>query len=136
MSVLALFGKVARQQEPLTPSVPKSQREHAAQLLGHLLHAGRAHDLEGGLRLGELDLDLLVVEHALAQPLAHHLARGVVGDHEGDRQFLQPFAVVITAATLSSLLVSFTLTPMLASRWYRQGQSNGLEMSPLGHKRT
>jgi hydrophobic/amphiphilic exporter-1 (mainly G- bacteria), HAE1 family len=29
-------------------------------------------------------------------------------------QFLQPFAVVITAATLSSLAVSFTLTPMLA----------------------
>ena len=29
-------------------------------------------------------------------------------------QFLRPFAVVITAATLSSLLVSFTLTPLLA----------------------
>ncbi len=30
------------------------------------------------------------------------------------QQFLAPFAVVITAATLSSLLVSFTLTPLLA----------------------
>jgi HAE1 family hydrophobic/amphiphilic exporter-1 len=34
-------------------------------------------------------------------------------------QFLQPFAVVITAATLSSLLVSFTLTPMLARYFLR-----------------
>ena len=34
-------------------------------------------------------------------------------------QFLQPFAVVITAATLSSLLVSFTLTPLLARYFLR-----------------
>src|SRR5262249_33353676 len=42
-------------------------------------------------------------------------------------QFLQPFAVVITAATLSSLLVSFTLTPMLA-RTFLRPPSNG----PIG----
>ncbi|MBV9175349.1 MAG: efflux RND transporter permease subunit [Chloroflexi bacterium] len=35
-------------------------------------------------------------------------------------QFLQPFAVVITAATLSSLLVSFTLTPMLGRFFLRE----------------
>src|SRR5579859_6845381 len=35
-------------------------------------------------------------------------------------QFLQPFAVVITAATLSSLVVSFTLTPMLARFFLRE----------------
>jgi hydrophobic/amphiphilic exporter-1 (mainly G- bacteria), HAE1 family len=45
-------------------------------------------------------------------------------------QFLQPFAVVITAATLSSLLVSFTLTPMLARYFLREsGESTG--SSPL-----
>ena len=33
----------------------------------------------GGSRLGQLDLDLLVVELPLAQPLAERLARGVVG---------------------------------------------------------
>jgi HAE1 family hydrophobic/amphiphilic exporter-1 len=38
-------------------------------------------------------------------------------------QFLQPFAVVITAATLSSLLVSFTLTPMLA-RYFLRNEEN------------
>ena len=39
-------------------------------------------------------------------------------------QFLQPFAVVITAATLSSLLVSFTLTPMLARLFLREGEAS------------
>src|SRR5207237_2352895 len=44
-------------------------------------------------------------------------------------QFLQPFAVVITAATLSSLLVSFTLTPMLArSLLTRDAQSSGTSL--------
>jgi hypothetical protein len=38
-----------------------------------------AQDLERGLGVGQLQLDLLVVERALAQALAHHLARGVVG---------------------------------------------------------
>ena len=32
-------------------------------------------------------------------------------------QFIRPFAIVIAAATLTSLLVSFTLTPLLASRY-------------------
>lgn len=39
-------------------------------------------------------------------------------------QFLQPFAVVITSATLSSLLVSFTLTPMLARHFLRDHASS------------
>src|SRR5207244_736941 len=36
------------------------------------------------------------------------------------RQFLAPFAVVITVATLTSLVVSFTLTPLLASRFLKR----------------
>src|SRR5262249_7664060 len=36
------------------------------------------------------------------------------------QQFLQPVAVVITSATLSSLAVSFTLTPMLARFFLRE----------------
>ncbi|MBV8715012.1 MAG: efflux RND transporter permease subunit [Chloroflexi bacterium] len=39
-------------------------------------------------------------------------------------QFLQPFAVVITAATLSSLLVSFALTPMLARFFLRHTEES------------
>jgi len=34
-------------------------------------------------------------------------------------QFLRPFALTIAIATLTSLLVSFTLTPLLASKFLR-----------------
>ena len=53
--------------------------EQALELLGHVLHAGRTHDLERRLGIGNVDVDLLVVERSLAQALAHHLPRGVVG---------------------------------------------------------
>ena len=39
------------------------------------------------------------------------LMTGVAGD------FIRPFALVIAASTLTSLAVSFTLTPLLASRF-------------------
>jgi HAE1 family hydrophobic/amphiphilic exporter-1 len=43
-------------------------------------------------------------------------------------QFLRPFALTIAVATLASLLVSFTLTPLLASRFLSQdlGAGRGL----------
>jgi HAE1 family hydrophobic/amphiphilic exporter-1 len=37
-------------------------------------------------------------------------------------RFLQPLAVGFVIAVLFSLFVSFTLTPMLASRWYKAGE--------------
>src|SRR3712207_596873 len=37
--------------------------------------------------------------------------------------FLRAFAIVMVAATLASLLVSFALTPLIASRWLRAGTS-------------
>lgn len=37
-------------------------------------------------------------------------------------QFMRPLALGYVFATLCSLLVSFTITPMLASRWYRRGE--------------
>jgi hypothetical protein len=58
---------------------PAHVAEHALELLGHLLHAGRAHDFHGGRGLRPLDLDLLVVQRALAQLLAEGLARRAVG---------------------------------------------------------
>ncbi|HEY3061224.1 MAG TPA: efflux RND transporter permease subunit [Chloroflexota bacterium] len=45
-------------------------------------------------------------------------------------QFLVPFAVVITVATLSSLVVSFTLTPMMARVFLRHGLES-VGRSPL-----
>ncbi len=41
---------------------------------------------------------------------------GIVG------QFFKPLALGFVFATLFSLFVSFTLTPMLASRWYKAGE--------------
>src|SRR5690554_4690022 len=52
--------------------------EEAGELLGHLLHARRSHDVDAGALLGQLDIDLLVVELPLAQLLAEDLAGGAV----------------------------------------------------------
>lgn len=41
---------------------------------------------------------------------------GVIG------QFFKPLAIGYATAVLASLFVSFTITPMLASRWYRAGE--------------
>ncbi len=41
---------------------------------------------------------------------------GIVG------RFFREFGITVAVATLFSLLVSFTVTPMLASRWYRMGE--------------
>jgi len=37
-------------------------------------------------------------------------------------QFFRQFGLTVAIATLFSLFVSFTLTPMLASRWFRRGE--------------
>jgi hypothetical protein len=52
--------------------------EHALQLLGEFLHARRRHDLHARRHGAHLDLDLAVVEVALAQHLAEALARVAV----------------------------------------------------------
>lgn len=41
---------------------------------------------------------------------------GIVG------QFFKPLGIGFAVTTLMSLFVSFTVTPMLASRWYREGE--------------
>src|SRR5205823_4313626 len=41
---------------------------------------------------------------------------GIIG------QFFRAFGLTVALATLFSLLVSFTVTPWLASRWYRLGE--------------
>jgi len=51
--------------------------EHALELLGHLLHAGRRHDFDAHRNGMHLDFDLALVEFMLAQHLAEALP-GVV----------------------------------------------------------
>ena len=43
---------------------------------------------------------------------------GVIGE------FFRSFGITVAFATLFSLFVSFTLTPMLAARWYKKGERN------------
>ena len=54
--------------------VARHLREHAAQLVGHLLHARRRHDLDADIDLG-FDLDFAIFERTFAQLLAQLLAR-------------------------------------------------------------
>lgn len=46
--------------------------------------------------------------------------------------FFRSFGVTIATATLFSLFMSFTLTPMLASRWYRAGEAVEAEHGVFG----
>jgi hydrophobic/amphiphilic exporter-1 (mainly G- bacteria), HAE1 family len=47
-------------------------------------------------------------------------------------QYFRQFGLVVVAATLFSLLVSFTLTPMLASRWFSSSRATtGSSKNPL-----
>jgi HAE1 family hydrophobic/amphiphilic exporter-1 len=64
--------------------------------------------ITGRSEIGLAALTITLVDVVVYVPIA--LISGIGG------QILRPFALVIAAATLTSLLVSFTLTPLLASR--------------------
>src|SRR6266436_1926536 len=65
--------------------------------------------LSGRREIGLAALTITMVDVVVYVPIA--LISGIAGD------FIRPFALVIAAATLTSLAVSFTLTPLLASRY-------------------
>lgn len=65
--------------------------------------------LNGRSEIGLAAITITSVDVAVYLPIA--LLPGIAGD------FIRPFAVVIACATLTSLAVSFTLTPLLASRF-------------------
>jgi HAE1 family hydrophobic/amphiphilic exporter-1 len=79
--------------------------------------------IEGRSEIGLAAVTITFVDVVVYLPIAV-MVSGVPA------QFLRPFALVIAAATLVSLLVSFTLTPLLASRFLRdEHRSQG--RSPL-----
>ena len=65
--------------------------------------------INGRSEIGLAAITITSVDIAVYLPIA--LIPGISGE------FIRPFALVITAATLTSLAVSFTLTPLLASRY-------------------
>lgn len=67
----------------------------------------------GRTEIGLAAITITLVDVVVFLPLA--FMGGISG------QFFREFGLTVAVATLFSLLVSFTVTPMLASRWYRTG---------------
>ena len=71
---------------------------------------------------GEIGLAVLAITLSLVAvflPIA--MMEGIVG------RFLKSFGITMAATIMVSMLVSFTLTPMLAARWFKRGKGH----SPL-----
>lgn len=67
--------------------------------------------IKGRTEIGLAALTITFVDVVVFVPVA--FMGGIVG------QFFRQFGIVVAAATLFSLFISFTLTPMLASRWLK-----------------
>jgi HAE1 family hydrophobic/amphiphilic exporter-1 len=70
--------------------------------------------LNGRNEIGLAALAITMADVVVFLPIA--FMGGIVG------QFFKPLALGFVFATLFSLFVSFTVTPLLASRWYRAGE--------------
>ena len=89
-------------------------------------HLPDAAALAGRRELGEAALAITLVDVAVFAPIA--LMSGIIGE------FMREFGLVIVFATAFSLLVSFTLTPLLTARWalaHRSGALDGLCFSEI-----
>ena len=73
--------------------------------------------IRGRNEIGFAALSITLVDVVVFVPLS--LVAGLVGD------IMREFAIVIVISTLMSLFVSFTLTPMLASRFSRVERASG-----------
>jgi HAE1 family hydrophobic/amphiphilic exporter-1 len=69
--------------------------------------------INGRSEIGMAAIAITLVDVVVYTPIA--FMTGFIG------ALFRDFGLVIATATLFSLLVSFTLTPLLASRWYRRG---------------
>jgi HAE1 family hydrophobic/amphiphilic exporter-1 len=67
----------------------------------------------GRSEIGFAAIAITLVDVVVFAPIA--FMSGITG------QYFRQFGLVIVSATVFSLFVSFTLTPLLASRWYRKG---------------
>ncbi|MDQ2798224.1 MAG: efflux RND transporter permease subunit, partial [Armatimonadota bacterium] len=70
--------------------------------------------INGRSEIGYAAITLTCVDLVVFLPIA--FMGGVIGE------FFRSFGVTVAFATLFSLFVSFTLTPMLAARWYKKGE--------------
>ena len=80
----------------------------------HLGEGPRDAALNGRTEIGLAALAITMTDVVVFVPIA--FMGGIVG------QFFRQFGITVAVATLFSLLCAFTLTPMLASRWFRRGE--------------
>lgn len=78
----------------------------------------------GRSEIGLAAVTITLVDVVVYVPIA--FMGGIVG------QFFKSFGITIASATLFSLFMSFTLTPMLAAYWYRSGEAVEAERGLLG----
>ncbi len=69
----------------------------------------------GRTEIGLAAITITLVDVVVFVPIA--FMGGIVG------QFFRQFGITVAIATLFSLFVSFTLTPMLSSRWFREREA-------------
>lgn len=70
--------------------------------------------INGRSEIGLAAIAITLADVVVFVPIA--FMGGIVG------QFFKPLAIGYVIAVMLSLLVSFTITPMLASRWYKKGE--------------
>lgn len=70
--------------------------------------------ISGRSEIGFAAIAITLVDVVVFAPIA--FMSGITG------QYFRQFGLVIVSATLFSLFISFTLTPLLASRWYKTGE--------------
>src|SRR2546423_1735095 len=80
--------------------------------------------INGRSEIGLAAMTITLVDVVVFVPIA--FMGGIVG------QFFKSFGITVACATLFSLFMSFTLTPMLASRWYRTGEATEAEHGVFG----
>ncbi|HSV74595.1 MAG TPA: efflux RND transporter permease subunit [Chthonomonadales bacterium] len=80
--------------------------------------------INGRSEIGLAAITITLVDVVVFVPIA--FMAGIVG------QFFMSFGITMACAVLFSLLMSFTLTPMLASRWYRAGETVEATRGVLG----
>lgn len=71
--------------------------------------------MNGRNEIGLAAVTITLVDVVVFVPVA--FMGGIVG------QFFRSFGITVAVATLFSLLMSFTLAPMLAARWYQKGEN-------------
>ncbi len=74
----------------------------------------RSAAINGRSEIGLAAIAITLADVVVFIPIA--FMGGIVG------QFFKPLGIGFAVTTLMSLFVSFTVTPMLASRWYREGE--------------